>query len=510
MALGGKAAGAIYLLAAGAAALVPALSHGVFRSYIHSPDPDIIFAYQPLLLNDGDRQINAEHTGYVYFVLFAWVLRVARVFGLIGADRVSGLMTVDGATFDTLYAQIIYTGRLFSMIEALVLVALVFFGARMMTRSITAAGVAALVTAFSLGTAVQAMLLRTELSSAVFVHAALFALIAAARASGSRAILLLGLTGLLSALAAAAKVQAILVLLFLPAMALLVGHKSRAEATEIGPQEARILTGLLGLLAALVTLPAAIMLVSGIIERGSGGYYQLAIAIYILAAAALYRWIYDVPTIRWVAGLAALLLGFSAGILLHLLYRNPAATDAMAAFIEHMKVYSGEHIALSQGIPVDAMLAALWPSLGNVITHRLNPFAHPYNLLEIAIVGGAIWAWRLGAQRRAVSALAFLAAAMAVEILFGLRGFPQWYHVYPDPWRAIAFALLFDTIWQSLPDMRRAAATGVTLAAVLAMGWINVSRAMDPRFSQPQAPAAACGQAKYYMPKLSHQFAKFC
>ncbi|MBM3536118.1 MAG: hypothetical protein FJX60_24175, partial [Alphaproteobacteria bacterium] len=59
------------------AALIVPFGKGLLRAYIEQADPDIVFAYQALQLNDGDSRINAEHTGYAYFLILAFVLRLA-------------------------------------------------------------------------------------------------------------------------------------------------------------------------------------------------------------------------------------------------------------------------------------------------------------------------------------------------------------------------------------------------------------------------------------------------
>ena len=490
------------------AALAPALWHDPFRTYIRSPDPDLIFAYQALALNDGDSRINAEHTGYIYFVLLAWTLRAARALGFITADHIGAMAGLDEAAFDISFAQVIFAGRILSMAEAIAFIGLVFWGVRSMTGALLPAALAALLTAGSLGISIQASLLRTELLSASFVFAVFFSLCIAARRRCAMNGVWMAAAGACAALAMATKVQAIFPLLAVPILTMSLGTTPPPDTSASSANERNLVVALFMLLAALATLPAAAMLVSGIVERGSSGLYQSAILVYIVGALVLYRTLYPMPAASWLLGSSVFVLGFSSGLLVHLLYPNPAATDAIAAFIEHMKVYSHVRIAESAGIPVAAIIETLREAANQAFIRRMN--LAPLVLLEIAILGGAIGAWHARDRQTAVGAFGMLVTALWLEIMFGTRGLNTEYLVYIDPWRAIAFALVFHSFATRLVPKRRRVAAAVAIAVVLAIDMSHLSHALAASFIRYQPVSDACGQAKGYLPKLAHQFAKFC
>ncbi len=491
-----------------AIAIAPALWHDLFRTYIRSPDPDLIFAYQALALNDGDARVNAEHTGYIYFVILAWTLRAARALGFITADRIGALAGLDGTSFDVSFAQVIFTGRILSMVEAAAFVVLVFGAVRFMSGARMPAALVALLTAGSLGIAIQGSLMRTEFLSALFAYATFVSLYIAARQGFVGNGVWMAVAGLCAALAMAAKVQAIFPLLAIPALMLAMGTPAPRDTSTTGPNERRLALALLMLLTTIVTLPACVMLVAGIGARGSSGLYQSAIALYVCAAFALYRAFYPMPTERWVSGLTALALGFSAGLLVHLIYPNPPAVDAIAAPIEHMMVYSKLSAAPTTGIPVAAMIEIAGNAATEALARRLS--LTPIVALEAAIIVGSVMTWRAQDRQTAVGAAAMLGIVLWLETMFGFRFMNSEYLVYTDPWRATALALIFRSLaLRFVPEWRRVFAATV-FVAVAAIDTSHLSQAFRPDFIRYQPASDACGQAKGYLPKLVHQFAKFC
>lgn len=486
--------------------IVPA-SHGVFRSYAMNADPDIVFAGQALELNSGNDHINAEHTGYIYFLLLSVVLKLLRVLGIIPIASVEPMLLLDGNAFDHAFGEVIYAGRMLSMLLAAMLVALIFCAAKVLTQSPWTSGLAAALAAASLGTAAQSLILRTELLSSIFVLAAFVAIILAGRETGGRNAVLLATAGFAAALALATKLQTVFPLLAIPVLAIALGQRPPPYAGRMSPAERSHATLLLALVATAVALPVVIMLVTGMAGRASPGLYQSLILAYLVVAVSTYAITYRISGVDAVAGGAALVLGFAAGFLVHLIHPNPAATDAIAAFVEHMKVYT--HFALDSGPLHESIIRAVGNALRAAANHRLSTSAYvrdPMRFVEMALIAAMV-AGALMRQRRATfEALALYATSLAVEVSCRMRGLPYHYIVYVDPWLILAAARMSAGLVPSPGNWARAAMTAATLAVVM----LQLRVSLGPGFPERQPDDNACLQARGYIPRLAPQFEKFC
>jgi len=492
------------------AALIVPFGKGLLRAYIEQADPDIVFAYQALQLNDGDSRINAEHTGYAYFLILAFVLRLAAALGFIDIARLSPLQILSPAEFDAAYTGVIVVGRTLSITLSILLVLVMFTAARVVTRTTIGGLIAAALTAISWGTATQSILLRTEILSAIFVMCALKATVLAARATDSQNILWMIAAGLSAALAVATKLQTIVPLLAVAALAVALGERPQPYAGALSPTERKYLVGLWSAIASTAALAAAVMLVSGMVERGSTGLYQSVIVLYLVSCLLIFGVVYRPSLLRFVAGFSALLFGFSVGVLLHLLYPNPPATDAIGAFVEHMKVYTpaaGEEAPA----PYQALFSLAIRSANATFQSHFGRIAfarNPSRVVEFLIIGAIISNTFLGNRREAFLSALFLATSYTVEIWSRLRGLPLHYLVYIDTWVALAGATAASPILLRL--CRSWLGGAVATAAFLVLAFAQISAALSPHFIAVQERANACYQAQTYMPLLAAQFQKFC
>lgn len=490
-------------------ALVVPFTRGVFRSYIENSDPDIVFAYQGLQLNDQDNNLNAEHTGYVYFVLLAMLFRLARLVGLIDFDRTTPLLALGTEAFDAAYGELIFVGRGLSILLTVILVLVTYGAGRLITRSDGGGLIAATLTAVSWGTATQSLILRTELLSAIFVMAAFTALIAAARAPDARNAMTMFVGGLTAALAAATKLQALGPLMCVAVLAVAFGEQPPRYAGRLSETERWASLALLGLATVVAATPVAIMLVSGMVVRGSSGLYQAAIALYLVALVAGFARIYDVSPLRALTGFGMLTMGFSAGILSHLIYPNPAATDALAAFVEHMKGYAG--MGAHNGAPFGAIVEALSDSALAALNRRVQGFAAPgwpLRLVELFIITAIlVHAIREKWRTAGLTAL-LLATSYAIDVWSGLRNPAYHYIVYFDPWLALAAAMAATTLLQRA---RQTIVAVLTITGVASIAALQISGALrNPSIGPIQERANACYQAHTYMQRIAHKFDRYC
>ena len=488
-------------------ALIPFV-RGISRSYIEHSDPDIVFAYQGLQLNDGDTNINAEHTGYVYFVLLSILFRIARVVGFIDIDRTTPLLQLEPEAFDVVYANFIFLGRGLSILLAGILVLVMFTVGRLVTRTVGGGFIAAVLVAASWGTATQALILRTEILSSIFVMSTFAALVAAARATDPRNAFLLFAAGLTSVLAVATKLQAIAPLMCVACLAFAWGERPAPYAGPYSVMERRAVLVLFALATAVLAIPALTIVVSGIIARQSSGVYQLGIALYIAALVAGYAFAFRLAPLRTLTGSVALVLGLSVGILSHLLYRNPPATDAIAAFVEHMKVYA--KLGAYEGAPFRAIIDALSSAALSALNLRTEPLSvagGAFRFVELAVQAAIlVHAFRKDWRTTGLTAL-LLATSYTVEIWSLLRGHHLAYAVYFDPWLALAAAMAA----KPLLDRHHPAASAALAGGLAVVAALQLSTALRSNFiARDQGQGNACYQAQTYMKRVAYQFERYC
>jgi hypothetical protein len=410
--------------------------------------------------------------------------------------------------FDAAYTQIIVAGRVLSMLLTALFVLVMFVSGRTITRTSYGGLIAAILAAVSWGTAAQSLVLRTELLSSLFVIVAFTATVLAARGTDFRNALWMLMAGLAAALGVATKLQAIVPMLGVVILAVAFGSRPPPYAGFLTPAE-RKAAATLGVLAAMAAgAPVAVMLVSGILTRESSGTYQALIALYLVSALLAFALIHRLPALRAVTGISALVGGFSLGILLHLLYPNPSATDALATFVEHMKDYAQR--PLGPGIPYAAIVDLLVESsLSTLAAHfgGINISRQPLQLVEMLVIVSVIIHALTGNRRTAGLSALLLITGYAVETWSRIRGLPLHYLIYIDPWIALATAMAAQPAIERLRNPVIVIAGASVLATVATL---QLSTALSPRFVAPQERANACYQARTYMPQLAHQFQKFC
>ena len=143
-----------------------ALYHDITRPYTTTPDADLVYVYQSLLINDGLRQAYHDHTGYTYFLILASWTKILAWLGAIPVSRLSELPGPD--RFEPAIAMLVYAGRWLSVVLSTVFVWRVCRGLRLLTGSNTLAWTLAILLAASPGLIRQALLLRDELPAMLF------------------------------------------------------------------------------------------------------------------------------------------------------------------------------------------------------------------------------------------------------------------------------------------------------------------------------------------------------
>ncbi len=481
------------------AALVPvlvAIWHDPGRSWTLTPDADLIYLGEALRGLDGRPYAYADHPGYTYTLILAAWLKLLSFLHIIPD---AGLGAAISAPDIGHYMQAMtWAGRLLSAFLASGLVLAAAWLVRLGGASRLATVVFALVLALSDGVVAQTVVLRAELMSGGLAFLAFLTMALAARSSGWRAPMLLCLTGLLAMLAMEAKVQALIPLLCLPALALSLEALSGPRPP--GPGDWRVEPAILGALA--VCMPMAVIVPFSTRDFDFGPpirFYDLAVMAWIAIGIAGYVRLNRVPRrVAWL-GAAALAAGMALGFYLLFLRHSYRVVDAILNPIEQMRIFAGG--AGRFDAPPEALLGILYGLISGMAEHSLTPL----RAIEVAAVAGAAALWRWGDRRSALLSLLLLGTALAGELAFGLRGVRVNYFVYLEPW-AIAAALVPLGRLLSGTRSRRAV---LGLAAVLVV-WQG-SRALSAGVVPVQPIANVCGQADGYLePDFAARFKPIC
>ncbi|MGE3865464.1 MAG: hypothetical protein AB7G04_00980, partial [Hyphomonadaceae bacterium] len=296
---------------------------GYFYVYWRRADLDIVLVYQGLRFNEGLPQTFYDHTGYLYYLLLGWWYGLLHAVGLLPVDTVSALPpAADRAAYDATWTALVRAGRVFSLLCACAYVGAFAWLVRQAFRDGKAAAFAAFALACAVAT--QARVLRTEMISGAFVAFALILTLLAIQAPRAlRRAGLMALAGGCAALAMEMKVQAVIPLLAVPAVALSVGRRSESGREPTGwPLAAGLaVAGAAAAYAAwaLVFQHAFSRDAAGVyppIANLPDGLYQAMLLAWPLIAIAVYAAVWRTQASDALAAAGALTLGAGVGALL--------------------------------------------------------------------------------------------------------------------------------------------------------------------------------------------------
>ncbi|MBP2294526.1 glycosyltransferase family 39 protein [Azospirillum rugosum] len=437
---------------------VSSLLVGFRLPYWAHADQDLVLAYHGLLFNQGLTQEYFDHPGYTYFLVIEAWYRLLHALGLMPVITVSGLPpAADTAAYDAAWQNLVEAGRALSIALTAGFVMVYATLVRALVGDRRVALLSAIVLAFGIGITTQARQMRTDLLSASFVVTALLLALAAVRtAPGWRPVLMLGLAGLLAALAVVTKIQAIFLAMGIPVIALLFGRRFASV-----PRPGWWLAALLLLaVAGIAAMPAVALIRQGIADAGHAmfpyhtvggglsGVYQGIIVGWVFLGMMVYAAVWRVRPAFALACAGAVVLGLALGVLALEIRLHEQNVIAVSNLIEHMFVFTtwkhqaalgGEQQVLSESLFL-LLAKGLWRTLA-IRTIVLHPDNVPQTVVvEWFVIGGAIALWRRGERLAAVQAGFLLLVAWGLETLFSLRGFQRAYAAYTDPLVALAAA----------------------------------------------------------------------
>ena len=232
--------------------------------------------------------------------------------------------------------------------------------------------------------------------------------------------------------------------------------------------------------ALLAAVPAAGIVVSGftgfpdaaIPYRRLGlvpeGTYQAALALWVIGAMAAYCRLWKVPVRDCAAGMAAVLLGVSLGLLSLMIRYQPENAIAVTHPVEHMFYFATwSNPALGQQTQI--LSGTLFEIVGWGFLRALQAHDHePVFLLQIFAVVGAVIAWRRGDRRLPLQVLALVGVVLGIDAAFSLRSIKTEYFIYTDPLLILAAALVAARFpeWQAWAWRRKASLVVVALCVL--------------------------------------------
>ncbi len=427
---------------------------GLFYPFWWWSDQDLILGYQGLLLNAGLPQEYFDHTGYLYDLVLASWYSLLHWVGLLPVHALTEMPSAkDVPAFDAAWQQLIVAGRVLSLLLCGGFMWLYATLVRRLIGDWKIAVLAGMALALSSALIMHMRMMRTELLSGGLTVIALFLLIFAARESRRQWLqpVLLGLAALLATLAIITKVQAVLVLVTLPVIVIAFGRRPAEDGGQVRLSlwitAAWVAAGL------LAAIPAAGLVLTGFTDfpgtifpyRRLGffpdGTYQVGIALWFIAAMAVYCRLWKVPARACAAGMGAVVLGMSLGLLTLNIRYHPENLIALTHPIEHMFYFATWRKPwLEQQTQV--LTTSLFDTLARGLPRAMLAHDHePVFLLQIFAVFGAIIAWRRGDRQLPLQVLSLVVVVLGLDAAFSLRSIKTEYFIYTDPLLILAAAL---------------------------------------------------------------------
>jgi len=490
--------------------------HDPYRFYLLNSDPDLIYAYEALLVNDGQRQDLHDHTAYLYIVLLSMWIELWEFFGIIPVSKLSDVPPIGHA--EPAIAAIVFSGRWLSAVLAGVLAVVIYLIARAASVGRLIAGAGAVLAVLSAGVIYGALIMRPELPAMIFALLSLLCLMTPPNVTTFQNFIRPCLAACFAWAAMMTKLQVVPILLALPILAIVFMEKRDELGMPAWTAGRRLLAGLAIVGALAFSFPAAIMIIGQIYISGMSGLYQTVIAIYVVFAASIYGLLATGSCWRTVFGLLSILVGLAIAQYANLITDDVKNTFAMVNFIEHMSAFvdmkdlrTADKVIFESFVRIGSNISAI---LGAEFTDTRRFIVFPYQPLfwlvsvSLAVL---ILTQRL---RPAFRVGAFFALALAMEAFCAVRGFSTKCFIFVEPWLLLAGVLAATEFFGDNPPWlaekpRFAAGVRVAIVVIAVLLAVNAGRAAIAEKTW-QPPVTACEQARGYLKQLPAYFEKYC
>lgn len=459
-----------------AAALVIgiAVHAGITRPFTQVFDADLNYLYRAFRFNSGLEQIYFDHTGFFYSLILSWWVQFGHFLGLIPEATVEGVRA--HANPAAAIAEGVYFSRVFSILCALLFVGTVAIGCAKLAGDRIYGAAASVIVAAAGGTAFLSIMLRPELTSAVCVFIAYFAIVWSAGKSERTRLFAIAIAAAFGYFAILTKMQAIVPLVLLP----LVAFACHPQKTPLPGNSSRIdmATVALFLAAILVFLPFAVSHYYGVttIRDVPVPNYSWALIAYIAAAVIAYGVIHKLPAREIIRGESMVMIGLGLGFFVNYFHFDHALSGAHGLILDNLKHYSapgdGPSLAKTSFAGMDGyskLAGHMAEIVGLTLKSLINlktPMAASQTVLTWLALILIIPIYRAGNRRGAALMFFLLAVSIATKGIFLVRT-RVWYEPYFQFMLLMALAIGYGTLKDRWRPWCRLAA--VTIPLILAV-----------------------------------------
>lgn len=485
---------------------------GYYVVYWRNADMDFMVIYSALAINDSDSRSFYDHPAYLTILSVKTWFRLLHELQLLDAWTLSAIPSVNDAhAFDAAMTRAVRAAR---TVAAFIVGALVLCFATLARRIVSDLRITTCaVFAFAISGSVQMHLriLRSEMIAGSFCILALMLLIIAARRGTVWRPLTIAAAGALCVLAIENKVQAILLVAALPALALPFGTASSLSVAfwRSGPAAwtAAALAALAAAAAGALAWPlistgldSSVAIDAGLkpVVAGRFGIYQAVLLFWIVGCMISFAAFWRVSIPETAASICTVAAAASVSLLV--LKIQYTINDAVIVLnpLEKMMTYVDAPDAA--GSPIGAV-GLLLSGLFGVIrryTFVLYSSPRPAVFLTWLVIPGIVYAWRRGEKQVACQACLLMLAAIGIDAIGLRRGLKVEYFIFTDPLIILAGMILLERMTHL-----RFHPWAFPIGAALIFVHLVISQAEPVKMALKQSGAESiCNWRQSYFPKL--------
>ncbi len=452
------------------------LLRGIHAPFTDVSDNDEVLLGQALLFNAGLPQTYFDHTAYTFSLLLSIWLKFSYWTGSIPIVDMHQLL-LSTRPFGSLFAPLVYSGRIFIIILAIIFVVSFSRGLFLLTRDKILSGVLGLFLATTQGIAIHSLVIRAELLSAYFFMLAIFSLLLALQSSTKKQIVFVFLCGVFVYLALLTKVQIVVGIFYLPFLALIFGkpvtlHHSMME--RLDANFSRTNQVYLIILFTVMSLPllyqSVVLLVAYQIS-----WYHYFIFSYFLVFGIIVKRFYLPSILSTITLFFALFAGMATGFYLNFFHYHPRNHKILMYFIEHGKsfIQNRENPRYMSDL-TENLLNTFYNKIPFISDVNKYPFSFVYWLL---IIFCAVMLYRK-CFSVTLKVCSLMGLCLFLEMVFRLRLYSSFYFIYTDFLLILGLAIAWQTVMKNQKRGMNKSLIGM-VGIVLVIGFFNWQESYD-------------------------------
>lgn len=508
-----------------------ALYHDIGRDYLWAPDRDISSLYNALLLNGGLPNEIPGYNGFGLFFLLGHWFGLLKFLGIVDVATIAGLPAPPAS--EAVLQYLMVWARILTIILTCVLIVSLLFITEAITGSRYFAFLAALAFSFTQSINSLVLLLKPELTSAVFAYLAILFVILAVKVESApeRALTCIALSAFCALFSMYSKTASLPLVLLLPLFPLVFGYRwaHRPDGVHIST----VTTWAFVLLAAIFGYLAIPPFLESMISRAY--VYNGLIVFYIFLCVVIYAKQRGLSYKSVITGCAAVTLGLAAAQYLlmidaheintvtianHLDYLTHKGTSPVEGWIDLRRVPGskfdpGDFIAPLfanvEAILTDSLFNFVWNCRGSsFLFDVIFNFCWLGRRMSLIYLAGLIaLVYLLATSRRevAVQVLFLMLAVAFVEMIQRLHYFNQFYKMYVEGMLLAAAAFYVCRISSMVSVRIKYVLSAASLFVVLSISQIEARHMLLPTFAIRWGDICT---HRVYAKRISHHFDRYC